>query len=1355
MVAPLPVTATSRSVALQLQPDSVLQAGSLLNLTSSPEASATARTVQGTDPTGALATARGIGAGYSRYYAGLLDEAFFQSPNLSIHSGGGSISGDALATAFSTGRGETDATAQATNIGLANVSYLDRYGGALRIGSTAAPFSAKAVAGTGSVLGVVPGSRSTLTATAVVRGLEGSGSPSSTPLRSGTSLSGSSLTALRRDQPLGSAISFGPGGEPLLDLSGSGGLASADLLLFRDSSRSGSISFYRVLDAAGTVRAADGSLLKPADAGYAAAALAPANRVSELSNLDLADPNAFTLRADQLIDESGLLAPIYTSIPAAGGSPENRFIFAAANPPGTTPLLPFSSGSGAPPFTSAQLGSAQQSPAAAAATLRSNAAAAPYLDLSSSAGLLSVELELGREADYSNQLGFFRILDGDGAVRRPDGAILRPGDPDYISTALSAANRVSELQGLSVDQGSSGSSSVRLIDETGLLAPFVRSTRLDGSSTLLFAYPQLNADGEPHLRLSADGATLLLEDLDLPSSLPGEPDFNDLTARFSSGRAIALPLLNFSASDRPSLLQLSLAPASNGDTIGFYRIADASGAVRTSAGALVYPGDPAYRTAALDPANRVAALDQSGFGLADERGLLAPFLQLAAPDPAGIQERFAFPSANPDGTTPFSVSGLNRFAAGTRQVVVDLLRQLPPAAFGDGERFVAFEDLQARPLPLLDFRGADGPYRTELSLSQPAGEPDRTYGFYRVLDVNGSVRALDGTLLRPGDAGYQSAALDPGNLVSELANLRVPAGQSSVAIPVEIDETGLLAPYAVSGSGPSRLTLFPWPSANPAGEAFPQSFPIGTIAAVAATSPRPERFFYGQPNAVVRADAELASAEADAVLNGRAEADAAAIDGYNVKAVPFGNGDSTASITGTAIASVASRLSPVAANDSLRFNGRAVGIDNSRLYGAPTLNTTIEGIGLALADTLPATAQLERLQGIGILHSRIDSNQGNDVVRAFGGMSDGGLPIPAGLSPTSRDAAGFDGSSITTGLGNDTVFGRILNEIEAGVDHDGDGELEEGVYLDRAALSDPARSGFDGIRHSAVNTGIGNDFIGGSSSVSHLNAEIGNDTINLDRARYSSIWGGIGNDVLTSSGPALHNVFWGGLGNDLLSVSSGDGNLLDGGLGQDVVSGGAGVDHFVMSDAAGALRAVSGTSLRDDLADTPLWATLSEQQKTTLWETGQLLNTSGQLLGRADAFRNFEAGSGGDVLHLSDTLAAVTQELWQQKGAIFGVGPDGKLTVTEASADGSNRIGLVVGTLADIQKLGIGSPTLAYATDTRQMMYDADGLWASGAQSLGSLSISNGASLSRSNLQFGSASGAAAGPAPSGQQEVV
>lgn len=1027
MVAPLPVFATSRSVALRLEPGSELQAGSLLNLTTSPDASATARTISGLEPTGAVATARGLGVGYSNYYAGLLDEAFFQSPNLSIHSGGGSISGNALATAFATGRADTDATALATNIGLANVSYLDRYGGALRIGTTAAPFSSRAVVGTGSVLGPLAGSTSTLNGTAVVRGLEGTGSAASAPLRSGDTLSPASLGGLRQpQQPLASPLAFGPNGEALLDLRGSGGLVAADLLQFRATSQPGSLSFYRVLDVDGSVRAADGSVLRPGDGGYSAAALAPANRVSELSDLQPDASNALLLQPDRLIDESGLLAPVL-STPGANG-PESRFAYAAANPGGTTPF--------------------------------------------------------------------------------------RAG----ASTALATAT-----------------------------------------------------------------------------------------------------------------------------------------------------------------------------------------------------------------------------------------------AFGTQQQAVAFDDLSSRSLALLDFRQSDGPYRTELNLSQPAGDPARSFGFYRVLDVDGTVQALDGTLLRPGDAGYLAVALRPENLVTELANLRVPAGSTSVAIPVEIDERSILAPYALSANGDgSSLTLVPWPSANPAGQPFPVPLPIGAIAPVRASTPQPQNSFYGQPNAVVRADAEINAVSEGSRVDASLRADAAGIESYTIKAVPFGNGDGSASITGTAIANLrADGLESLRSGDSLSLDGRAIGIDNSRIYGAPTLNTTVEGIGLAINRAVLAGAELNRLQGIGILNSRIDTNQGNDVVRAFGGMSDGGLPINAALLPTSRDAAGFDSSSITTGLGNDSIFGRILNELEAGVDHDNDGELENDVYLDRAALSDPSRSGFEGIRHSSINTGSGNDVVGGSSSVSHVNGEIGNDTINLDRARFSSFWGGIGNDVLSSQGPALHNVFWGGLGNDRLTIKSGDGNLLDGGLGQDVITGGEGVDHFVVADAAGALRAASSTTLRDDLADTPLWAVLSQQQKEALWDNGQLLNGSGQVVGRADAFRNFEAGAGGDVLHLSNSLATITQELWEQKGAIYGVDANGQLSVAEASADGSNKVGLVVGSLADILKLGIGSPTLAYATDTRQLMFDADGLWANGAQSLGSLSISNGGALSRSNLQFGATSAPAAGPAPTGQEGVV
>ena len=1355
MVAPQPVTATSRSVALRLEPDSVVRAGNLLNLTTSPDANATARTVEGSAPTAALASASGLGAGYSRYYAGLTDEAFFQSPNLAIESGGGSINGTALASAFSTGRDDLDATALATNIGLANVSYLDRYGGALAIGTTSNPFTARAVAGSGSILGPLPGSRptSTLNATAIVRGLEGSGSAGSTPIRDGTTLTASQIGGLRRSGPLPSALAFGPNGEALLDLRSGGGLVDADLLLFRDTAQPGSLSFYRVLDAEGTVRAADGRLLKPGDSGYAAAAQAPANRVSELNNLQLDRPNDLVLRPDQLIDESGLLAPLLTTTGANGS--EARFAFAAANPGGTSPFRSYRDGGSRTLPTAAEFGAAQQNPTGGDLVLRSGAAGAPLLDLSGGGGLVAADAALTRDAGFSNQLGFFRILDLQGTVRAANGTLLRPGDSGYLDVALAPANLVSELQGFSLPANGAGNRSL-LIDETGLLAPFVRSvpTWPGPAPRTFFAFPALNPDGLDSLRLSTDGRTLLLEDLNAAerSSIRGEPDFNDLTVRFGPGQAIALPLFDYSKTDRPVFTELSLSPASNGDRLGFYRILDASGAVARSDGSLARPGDADYRSLALAPANVVTVLDGQRFSLTDETGLVAPYLQPADASPA----RFPFPSANPDGTTPFTVTGLNAFSTDTQQAALSLLRRLPSLAFGNAQRLVGFEDLNARTLALFDFRNSDGPYRTELSLSQPLGDPLRTFGFYRVLDINGSVQAVDGSLLRPGDAGYLAAALRPDNLVEELANLRVPAGRTTVAIPVEIDERGIIAPYSVSPSGDSgTLTLVPWPSANPGGQPFPVSLPVGTVAPVRGSTPQPQNVFFGQPNAVVRADAELSLLAEGNRLDANLRADAVGLESYTVQAVPQGNGDGTASIRGTAISNLrADSLDSLRADDALRLDGRAVGIENSLLYGAPTLNTTVEGIGLALNRVVLPGADLSRLQGIGILNSRIDTNQGDDVIRGFGGMSDGGLPITGGRSPTSRDAAGIDGSSITTGLGNDTVFGRVLNEVEAGFDHDGDGLLEDGVFLDRAALVDPSRSGFDGIRHSSVNTGLGDDRILGASSFSHLNTEQGDDVVNLDRVRYSSIWTGVGNDVLTSQGEAQHSVFSGGLGNDRIILRSGNGNLLDGGLGQDVMTAGEGVDHFVFSDAAGALRASSNTSFDNDLADTPLWASMSQSQKETLWSSGQLRNGSGQLVGSIDTVVGFQGGNGGDVLHLSDTLGSISQELWNTKGAIFGVGRNGDLTVTEASADGSNRVGLVVGSLADIQKLGIGSPTLAYATDTRQLMFDADGNWSGGSQSLGTINLASGTNLQRANIQFGSTSAGTAGMAPTGQRDV-
>ena len=519
--------------------------------------------------------------------------------------------------------------------------------------------------------------------------------------------------------------------------------------------------------------------------------------------------------------------------------------------------------------------------------------------------------------------------------------------------------------------------------------------------------------------------------------------------------------------------------------------------------------------------------------------------------------------------------------------------------------------------------------------------------------------------------------------------------------------------------------------------------------------------FYGQPNAVVRALSELQLANEGANLRAQGSADATGIENYTIKAVPFGNGDGTATLGGEARSDLRLLGGPVDQGDTVSLNGTALGIDRSVLYGAPTLATTITGRGVATVDGASAQAaglqanqvELQRLQGIGITGSQLFTNQGDDVIRGFGGIAAPQLSLAAAHH---SDTAGIDTTGMYTGLGDDVIFGKILTEVEADLDADGNGLMEEEVFLDRSA-QDGSIGGFDGIRNSTANTGIGNDLIAGTSNGSHFNAEIGNDAIDLDRAKDSSLWGGIGNDLLRiggaegSGGPSLNNVLWGGIGNDNLQVGSGDGSVLDGGYGQDVTTGGSGVDRFVFSEGGAALRAASSSFFGNDLADQPLWASLSQTQKETLWETGTLVNAAGeQLLGSVDTIRNFQAGSGGDVLEISNSLASVTQELWEQKGAIFGVNASGDLTVQEASADGTNRVGIVVGTLADIQRLGMGSPSIAYATDTRQLMFDADGSWSQGSISLGTVNVASGA-LTKSNFAFGSTTGNGLGEAPTAQ----
>jgi hypothetical protein len=226
-------------------------------------------------------------------------------------------------------------------------------------------------------------------------------------------------------------------------------------------------------------------------------------------------------------------------------------------------------------------------------------------------------------------------------------------------------------------------------------------------------------------------------------------------------------------------------------------------------------------------------------------------------------------------------------------------------------------------------------------------------------------------------------------------------------------------------------------------------------------------------------------------------------------------------------------------------------------------------------------------------------------------------------------------------------------------------------------------------------------------------------------------------------------VMWGSLGDDVLQgADSGFGNSFDGGLGTDVISGTANArDQFLFTDANAALTAAASNTNLNLLNDTRFWDSLSEADKQELWTTGRLSGPVGALLGGVDTLLGFEAGVGGDQLVLNSSLASITQDLWDQYGSVLKVDGNGRTSVLDGNPGGSNGIAVAAGSLADIQKLGIGTAYLAYATDTRQLMYDADGDWRRGSISFGTVNTSG--SLTKDNFRFGSTTGAGMGTPPS------
>jgi hypothetical protein len=169
-ITPSLATAEALAVGVETLVDQHELLTNRLELSVSPDAQATASSLDLTSPVRAEAEALGLGLGNSRFTS----SRSLNSPGLQrLIASGGAINGNSNSEAMATGMANSSALAKAVNVGLAGLDLIGRYDGVMKIGSEADPFSASARA-SGLDLSGRYGQPIQLDAMAISRGYEGS-----------------------------------------------------------------------------------------------------------------------------------------------------------------------------------------------------------------------------------------------------------------------------------------------------------------------------------------------------------------------------------------------------------------------------------------------------------------------------------------------------------------------------------------------------------------------------------------------------------------------------------------------------------------------------------------------------------------------------------------------------------------------------------------------------------------------------------------------------------------------------------------------------------------------------------------------------------------------------------------------------------------------------------------------------------------------------------------------------------------------------------------------------------------------------------------------------------------------------
>ncbi|ESQ92907.1 hypothetical protein ABAC460_01280 [Asticcacaulis sp. AC460] len=222
----------------------------------------------------------------------------------------------------------------------------------------------------------------------------------------------------------------------------------------------------------------------------------------------------------------------------------------------------------------------------------------------------------------------------------------------------------------------------------------------------------------------------------------------------------------------------------------------------------------------------------------------------------------------------------------------------------------------------------------------------------------------------------------------------------------------------------------------------------------------------------------------------------------------------------------------------------------SNIENLTLLAGNLAGFGNDLANRLMGSTGDDYLSG----------QNGNDTAYGLGGndtlIGDSGDDALDGGEGNDQLTGGLGTNQVYGGLGDDTVYaGDAVFGVTGGVLDGGDGNDWLDLSVNTAAISLNLATGANGFSATVtafehLNSGSGNDFIGGTDGNNVLAGNGGADTV-LAGLGHDSVTGGDGNDWL--DGGDGDNTIVGGAGNDtLIGTINGYNVVLDGGDGYDL-----------------------------------------------------------------------------------------------------------------------------------------------------------------------------------------------------------